>query len=85
MYFNFTIAGIVSPTLRAEVVNECTGIEAVIFLVPAMLAFPSSWRAKIAGMALGLSVMAVLNFLRVLSLCYIGTFWVERIAIPHHR
>ncbi len=63
--------------------NECTGLEAVILLLPAMLVFPASWRAKAIGVGLGLGVMAVVNFLRVVSLCYVGTYSATALRMGH--
>ncbi len=65
---------IVSPRLSVDIVNECTGVEAIILLVPAMLAFPARWSAKGVGVGCGLAVMAALNLLRVVSLCYVGSY-----------
>lgn len=50
----------------------CNGIEASILLVAAMLAFPSSWRQKLIGIAIGLATIHALNLIRVISLFYIG-------------
>ena len=63
--------------------NECTGLEAVILLLPAMLVFPSGWRSKVIGVGLGLGVMAVVNFLRVVSLCYVGTYSATALRMGH--
>ena len=50
----------------------CNGVEASIILVAAMLAFPSSWRQKLIGIAIGLATVHALNLIRVISLFYIG-------------
>jgi exosortase H (IPTLxxWG-CTERM-specific) len=50
----------------------CNGIEAVIVLLAAMLAFPAPWRHKIAGILVGALTIQVLNLIRVITLFYIG-------------
>jgi exosortase H (IPTLxxWG-CTERM-specific) len=50
----------------------CNGIEAVIVLLAAMLAFPAPWRHKIAGILIGALTIQVMNLVRVISLFYIG-------------
>lgn len=50
----------------------CNGIEACIVLFAAVLAFPSSWRHKMIGLALGFVAVQGLNVVRVISLFYLG-------------
>ena len=59
-------------TFAIAVVAGCNGIEALIILVAAMLAFPSPWRHKMWGLLLGALAVQVLNLIRVISLFYIG-------------
>ena len=41
-------------------------------LCAAILAFPSPWRHKLAGLAIGVVAVQLLNIVRVISLFYIG-------------
>jgi exosortase H (IPTLxxWG-CTERM-specific) len=50
----------------------CNGIEAVIILVCAMLAFPASWKRKLAGIVIGFFAIQALNLVRIISLFYLG-------------
>jgi exosortase H (IPTLxxWG-CTERM-specific) len=50
----------------------CNGVEATIVLLAAMLAFPSSWKAKAAGLAAGIVAVQGLNVVRIISLFYLG-------------
>ncbi|CAG1008006.1 hypothetical protein BURK1_03472 [Burkholderiales bacterium] len=50
----------------------CNGVEATIVLLAAILAFPSPWRYKLAGLAAGIVAVQGLNILRVISLFYLG-------------
>lgn len=50
----------------------CNGIEACIVLFAAVLAFPSTWRHKLIGLALGFVAVQGLNIVRVISLFYLG-------------
>jgi exosortase/archaeosortase family protein len=69
--------------VTVSIVSECTGLEAVILLLPAILVFPADWRAKAVGVLLGLGVMAVVNFLRVVSLCYVATYSATALHMGH--
>ena len=55
-----------------EIVAGCNGIEAVLILVSAVLAFPAPWKHKLMGLAAGIVAVQGLNILRVISLFYLG-------------
>ena len=50
----------------------CDGIEAVIILISAIVAFPSPWKHKIVGIVLGFIAIQSLNLVRIISLFYMG-------------
>ncbi|CAM3873761.1 exosortase H [Paracidovorax anthurii] len=50
----------------------CNGIEACIVLFAAVMAFPSTWRHKLIGIAAGFVAVQALNIVRVISLFYLG-------------
>lgn len=50
----------------------CNGIEACIVLFAAMMAFPSTWKHKLAGLVVGFVAVQALNVVRVVSLFYLG-------------
>jgi exosortase/archaeosortase family protein len=76
-------ARIVGPQISVELVKECTGIEASIRLLGAIAVFPTRWRARGMGMLLGLGVMMAINFVRVVSLYWVGTFSSKALDIGH--
>jgi len=63
---------IVSPQFAADVKAGCTGVEPVIILLSAILAFPSPWKAKVCGAVVGMVVLQVVNLFRIVSLVYLG-------------
>lgn len=50
----------------------CNGVEATIVLIAAMIAFPSPWKHKLTGLAIGIAAVQGLNVVRVISLFYLG-------------
>ena len=50
----------------------CNGVEAMLVLLAAMLAFPAPWRLKLTGIVLGVLAVQVLNLVRIVSLFYLG-------------
>jgi len=61
-----------SPGFGVDVKNGCNGIEAVMLLASAIVAYPESWRKRLAGLATGVAIVELLNLVRVTSLFWIG-------------
>ena len=55
-----------------EIANSCTGIDVGIFLASAMLVFPAPWRSRAQGVLAAFAIVGVVNFLRVLTLCWLN-------------
>lgn len=54
-----------------EIVAGCNGVEAVLILISAVLAFPSPWRYKLIGVGVGFVAIQALNLVRIISLYYL--------------
>ena len=52
----------------------CNGVEAVIVLVAAMLAYPARWRERLIGIGVGFVCVQILNMVRIVSLYYLGNW-----------
>lgn len=65
-------AFVYSPEFSIEVVSGCTGLFVFLFLLAAVLAFPSSWASKGMAVFAGGALIFVLNQLRLLTLYFIG-------------
>jgi len=65
-----------SPHFALDVRNGCNGVEAVMVLAAAMLAFPATLRSRLAGLVVGSIAIQILNLVRVASLVWLG---------EHHR
>lgn len=57
-----------------EVRDGCNGVNVVILLWAAILAYPSSMKWKFAGLAGGLAAIQILNLFRLISLYYLGQY-----------
>lgn len=53
-----------------EVVRGCDALEPMIIVVAAMSVFPTSWRRRGVGIAIGLLALQAFNVVRVVSLIY---------------
>jgi exosortase H (IPTLxxWG-CTERM-specific) len=65
-----------SAAFAVDVKNGCNGVEAMLILFAAVLAFPASWRQRLYGLLAGIAVIQLLNLVRVVSLFWLGV---------HHR
>lgn len=69
-----------SGTFIVSIERGCNGIEAVIILISAILAFPAPWKHRIAGLFLGFFAIQLLNLVRIVSLFFLGLWskvWFE--------
>ena len=55
-----------------RIVAGCNGVEAMLVLAAAILAFRASWRTRLVGLAAGFVAIQALNLVRVVSLFYLG-------------
>jgi len=61
----------------------CNGVEAMIVLLAAMLAFPAPWKHRLLGLALGFLAVQGLNVIRVISLFYLGQWNTRAFEFAH--
>lgn len=50
----------------------CNGVEAVLLLAAAVLAYPSSLKMKVLGLSLGFIAIQVVNLMRIITLYYMA-------------
>lgn len=73
-----SVAGTIirAPQFALDVRNGCNGLEAVMVLAAAVLAFPATLRSRLTGILAGSAAIEILNLVRVTSLVWLG---------EHHR
>ena len=77
---------VVSSTLNGFAVSiepGCNGVEAMLVLLAAILAFSASWRYKLWGLAWGFVAIQGMNLLRIISLFYLGQWSRELFDWAH--
>lgn len=72
-----------SPRFAVNIRNGCNGVEAMVIFLAAVVAFPSPWRARIVGLALGILVIQAVNLLRVVALYYTGAYFPKWFDSSH--
>ena len=80
-----TVSGtlLISDNFVANVLAECTAIGPIILYIGAVVAYPASKRAKLAGVAAGVVVLTAVNLVRIISLFWIGEAYPEYLDVVH--
>lgn len=67
--------GIVMRSLEngtaVKIMPGCNGVEAMICLAAAIIAFTATWKEKIVGLIVGFIAIQLLNIVRIISLFYL--------------
>jgi exosortase H (IPTLxxWG-CTERM-specific) len=63
-----------SSSYSINIAMGCDGIEASSLFLACVLAFPTSWRAKLAGLGMGIPLIQLINLARLVALYYAGVY-----------
>lgn len=63
--------------------NGCNGVEAMIIYFAAVIAFPSSTRSRLLGLAFGLVAIQIVNLIRVVALFLTGVYFPKLFDSSH--
>ena len=63
-----------SPRFAVNIRNGCNGVEAMVILLAAIVAFPAPWKARLLGLAAGAAAIQVVNLVRVVALFLTGAY-----------
>jgi exosortase H (IPTLxxWG-CTERM-specific) len=72
-----------SPSFAVEIKTGCNGVEAMLVLLAAIVAYPAPWRRKVAGGVAGIVVIQLLNLARVVMLFIVGRDFPSRFELFH--
>jgi exosortase family protein XrtF len=66
-----------------ELVDGCTGISAIGLFLGFILAYPGDWKNRISFSVLGITVIYLVNIIRVVVLVITQEEWIEFFDITH--
>ncbi len=72
-----------TPRFALDVRNGCNGVEAMMLLAAAMIAFPATFRSRLTGLVAGSVAIQILNLVRVSSLVWLGEHHREAFDVVH--
>jgi exosortase H (IPTLxxWG-CTERM-specific) len=73
----------VSGGFSVKIVAECFGLLEMAIYAAAVLAFATSWRKRLIGLALGIPVIFLVNLLRIGMLLWVGSHSREFFEFAH--
>ena len=65
---------LILSTMTFEIIHECTGIFALMIYFSCTIAYPTTWRHKIIGIAIGFPFILAMNLMRMIILVYIAGY-----------
>ena len=74
---------IVSPAFSVEIARGCDATEATALFLAAVLAFPATTRARLAGMAVGTLALQGVNLVRVVGIFCVGSYSMKTFHLVH--
>lgn len=72
-----------SNNFAVDIVAECTAVGPSVLFIGAVLAYPSSVKAKGIGIAAGLVALTLINLVRIISLFLFGSAYPQHLEIAH--
>ncbi|HSS47564.1 MAG TPA: exosortase H [Thermoanaerobaculia bacterium] len=72
-----------NPHFAVNIRNGCNGVEAMLIFIAAVLAFPASWKSRLAGLGLGILAIQVVNLVRVVALFLTGVYFPKIFDTSH--
>ncbi|MFY9555676.1 MAG: exosortase H [Blastocatellia bacterium] len=74
---------VASPRFSINIAMGCDAVEASSLFLAGVLAYPTSWRAKLIGMVLGLPLIHAINLARLVGLYYAGVYLPSAVEELH--
>lgn len=74
---------VTSARFGVNINNGCNGVEAMLILLAAIVAFPASMKARAAGLLLGAVAVQLLNAVRILTLYLLGAYQPKLFDLFH--
>jgi exosortase H (IPTLxxWG-CTERM-specific) len=67
----------------ASIEGACDGVQPTYIYIAAVLAFPSRWRDKGWGILIGIPILSLINFVRIVTVMLCGAYWPQLFERVH--
>lgn len=72
-----------SQDFAIQIVRGCDALEPTVLFIAAIIAFPAPLAMKLWGIVMGALTILVLNFIRIISLFFIGIYYPQLFDVMH--
>lgn len=72
-----------SGTFGVTVARGCDGMDGILLVTAALLAFPMQWKRRLAGIGLGIMLLYGANLVRIVSLYYVTRYQPDWFDLMH--
>ena len=72
-----------SGPFSLSVARGCEGMDGIILITAALLAYPMTWRRKVPGIVLGMLTLYAANLARIINLYYVGRYHAQWFDLMH--
>ena len=72
-----------SGQFMLTIARGCDGVDGILLVTAALLAFPLGWRRRTTGIAIGILLLYAANLARIVSLYYITKYKPELFDLMH--
>ena len=66
-----------------RIIEECTGVYEILIFAAAVLAFPTTWSKKVAGLGMGVPILYAFNVIRIAVLMLVGKHYPQHFDFMH--
>lgn len=77
------VKNLIQGSTTIQIGQGCDGMDGVLLLVAALLAFPAAWKRKAVGLAVGIPLLYAGNLGRIVSLYYVQGHAPEAFTFMH--
>ena len=74
---------LILKNMNFEIIHECTGIFALMIYFSCTIAYPTIWKNKIIGIAIGFPFIIATNLFRIIFLIYIADYHQDMFEYVH--
>jgi len=74
---------LISKSVRLSVLNGCEGTETIFLIISSIIAFPTRWKHRLAGLFLGVVLIYTANQIRIVGLYFTLRYKHEWFSAAH--
>lgn len=78
-----TLGNLLKGNVTIRVKQGCEGLDCLLLLIAAVLAFPAAWKAKLVALGAGIPLVYACNLVRIAALYYVQRYAPASFELMH--